>query len=257
MSGFIASNSYNITTENEISVILSHFDSQFILDVIRDNINQKFNIYQMNMPNVVNSFENYFKQLKMTYTNQDHINEIENVRIETYREIIEILAHEYGLEVNYDNIQDYYSIAYYLYEFLVSGFNEALVNFFTNYIMKEKNTLYDLLQLNDLKKNKDTTTIYNKKLYKNIKLAIINANLGYVMESLYGFDIEFSHILNVVYQDKNIVKFIESIVSPKFDFYKLAYVRMLQSQVGPILLTNIRIEINKQSINEEMNKIYL
>lgn len=253
MSGFIASSSYNITTENEISVILSHFNSQFILDVIRDNINQKYNLYQMNMPNIINSFENYFKQLKMTFDNPDAINEIEYTRIETYKEVLNILSIEYGLEINYELIQDYYSVTYYLYEFLVSGFNVAMINFFTNYIIKEKNTLYEVLQLNEMKKNKDISTIYNKKVYKNAKVAIINANLEYVIDALCGFDIEFSHILNTVYQDKNMIKFIESIVAPKVDFYKLAYVRMIKSPIRPILLTNIRIEISKQSMIEDLS----
>lgn len=253
MSGFIASSSYNITTENEISVILSHFNSQFILDIIRDNINQKYNFYQMNMPNIVNSFENYFKQLKMIYDNPTDVNKIEDIRIETYKEILDILGTEYGFEINHELIQDYYSITYYLYDFLVSGFNNTMVNFFTNYIIKEKNTLYEYLQLNELKKNKDISTIYNKKVYKNAKIAIINANLEYVIDSLCGFDIQFSNILNIVYQDKNMIKFIESIVAPRLDFFKLAYVRMLQSPIRPIILTNIRIEISRQSMIEDVS----
>ena len=43
MSSFIANtNSYNITTENEISVILSHFEPDYVFNIIRDNISQRF-----------------------------------------------------------------------------------------------------------------------------------------------------------------------------------------------------------------------
>ena len=34
---------YNITTENELSVILSHFNTEFVFDIIRDNLSKKFN----------------------------------------------------------------------------------------------------------------------------------------------------------------------------------------------------------------------
>lgn len=253
MSGFIASSSYNVTTENEIAVILSHFNSEFIFDIIRDNIAQKYNFYQINMPNVVASFEQYFKQLQMVYDNLDDKVSIENTRIETYKEILNILSSHYDLEIDHDSIQDYYSITYYLYDLLVSGFNNSMITFFTNYIIKEKNTIYDVLQLNNLKKNKDISTIYNKKVYKNTKLAIINANLEYVIDNLCGYDITFNTILNTIYQDKNMIRFIENIVVPRVDFFKSTYVNMIFSTVRPIILTNIRLEIQKQSMVEDIS----
>lgn len=253
MSGFIASSAYNVTTENEIAVILSHFSFDYIYDVIRDSINQRGNFYQMSMPNIVASFEQYFKNLQMTYESPDDRAKIDQTRLETYRQILEILEKAYELEINYENIQDYYSITFYLYDLLVSGFNYKMIEFFTNYIIKEKNVLYDVLQLNDLKKSKDTSTIYNKKMYKNAKLAIINANLEYVLTCLCGFDITFNIILNTIYQDKNMIKFIEGLVAPRVDFFKSIYATMLNSNAGPIILTNIRLAIQNQSMNEEIN----
>lgn len=254
MSGFIANSSaYNVTTENEIAIILSHFNTEYIFDVIKDNIAQKFNTYQMNMPNVVVSFEQYFKQLQMIYDNPTDRLNIENTRIETYKEILYILSNEFNLEIDYENIQDYYSITYYLYDLLVSGFNNHVVNFFTNYIIKEKNGIYDLLNLGELKKNKDTSTIYNKKIYKNAKVAIINANLEYVIDSMSAFDITFNMILNTIYQDKNMVRMIESVVAPRVDFFKGAYIGILRSNIRPILLTNIRLEIQRQSMIDDIS----
>lgn len=254
MSSFIANSSvYNVTTENEIAVILSHFSTEFIFNIIRDNIHKKFDTYQMNIPNVVASFEQYFKQLQMIYNNPTDISNIENVRIETYKEILYILGKEFNLEIDFENIQDYYSITYYLYDLLVSGFNNHVINFFTNYIIKEKNGIYDLLNLGVLKKNKDTSTIYNKKIYKNAKIAIINANLEYVVDSMSGFDITFNMILNTIYQDKNMVKMIESVVAPRVDFFKFCYIGILQSNIRPILLTNIRLEIQKQSMVDNIS----
>lgn len=254
MSGFIAnSNTYNICTENEISVILSHFSPDYVFNIIRDNINQRFKYNQLSMPNIVTSFEQHFKQLKVIYTDSQALAEIENTRIETYKEIISILCSEFQFKFNYEEIQDYYSAAYYLYSFLVSDFSQNIVAFFSNFVLRERNSLYESLKLNDLKKSKDNSTIYNKKIFKNTKVAIINANLEYVVDNICVFDIPMSVLLNNVYQDKNIVKFLEYSISPVHDFFKFIYVPIIQSTLKPVLLTDIRLDIQRQSISEDIN----
>lgn len=258
MSSFIANtNSYNITTENEISVILSHFEPEYVFNIIRDNISQRFKYNQLGMPNIVASFESYFKQLISTYTDVDTINQIQEKRLETYKEIISILCSEFQFSFNYEEIQDYYSSAFYLYSFLVSDFSINLVSFFSNFIIKERNNIYESLKLNDMKKNKDNSTLYNKKIYKNSKLAIINANLDYVIDNICVFDITLSDILNNIYVDKNIVKFLETSILPVQDFFKYAYVPVIQSVLKPMLLTDIRLYIQSQSISDDVNILNL
>lgn len=258
MSGFIAANNiYNITTENEISVLLSHFDSQYIMDVIKHNIQNKFTQYQVlgGMPNIIGGYETYFKQnLLDIFTSQEDQERILITREETYKEIINILCTEHYMQFNNNTENtDYYSIAFYLYSFLVSDFTNNVINFFTNFIIKEKNTLYDSLQLNTLKRSKDSTTIYNKKLYKNSKLAIINANLDYVLDNICGYDISLSNILSYIYKDVNMIKFIETSILPIHDFYKNFYVPLLKGTLRPIILTEIRLRIQSLSISEDIN----
>lgn len=258
MSNFIAnSNMYNICTENEISVILSHFNPEYMFNIIRDNITQRFRYSQLRMPNIVASFESYFKQLKTVYTDLDQIREIEDTRISTYREIISILSNEFQFKFNYDEIQDYYSAAFYLYSFLVSDFSNNLVMFFSNFILKERNNIYESFKLNDLKKNKDNSTIYNKKIYKNSKVAIINANLDFVIDNVCVFDINIIDILNSIYQDKSIVKFLETAMLPTQDFFKTIYVPVIQSHLKPMILTDIRLNIQAQSMSEDINILNL
>jgi len=255
MSGFLAANNtYNINTENEVSIILSHFNSEFLFNVIKDNITRKTEYYQIGMPNIVAAYENRFKQLMSIYTSELDLQNIKQTREETYKEIIDILCREYNLQLNQnlDN-EDYYSIAYYLYSFLVSDFKNNVVLFFTNYIMKEKNYLYDYLELNDLKRSKDTTTIYNKKTYKNSKIAIINANLEFVINSIFVFDIDMNTLLNCIYDNKNIVKFLENTIQPVHDFFKYHISGFMQSQFRPILITDIRLSIQKLSMSEDIN----
>lgn len=252
MSGFIADNStYDILAENQISIILSHFNRDYIFDIIENNIEGRFDFMQAK-PNVIASYETYFKQLVMQYTADLDVQQIEQTREDTYREIIELLSNKFNISIDLTNIQDYYSVAYYLYSFLISDFRNNLVNFFTNYIIKEKNAIYEALNLSEYKKSKDTTTLYNKKVYKNIKLAIINANLEIVLKNICAFDISFDTLLNCIYQDKNMVKYIQSIITPNVDFFKEQYVSCIFSNLNPMITTAIRMNIQKLSINEEI-----
>ncbi len=245
MSGFIAGNmEYNINTDTEVAEILSHFNSEYVLNVVRDSLLIKQNFYPMSPPNIVQAFEANFKTMQSTFPGS--YDEIEDVRIKTYKEIIDILCNECQLQFN-DIEQDYYSTAFYLYSFLLSDFTTCLLTFFSNYIVKEKNALYDTIGLNNMKKNKDTSTIYSKKVYKNSKLAIINANLECVVDNICMYDIPLNTILSNIYTDKNIIKHIELVVGPIVDFFKYVYVPIIQSEIKPLFLTNIRFMIQKIS----------
>lgn len=254
MSNFTAnSNMYNINTENEVAVILSHFESNFIFDIIKDNLQKKYNYNYISAANIAASFEQNFKNIKTMYNSSEDVNQIENVRISTYKEIINIICTEYQLQFNDSGDLDYYTAAYYLYDFLVSNFSKNMISFFANYIYKERNSIYEILNLNNMKKNKDSSTLYGKKMYKDIKLAVINANLEYVMDNICVYDISLQNILSTVYTDKNIIIYLNNIISPIYDFFKLSYVPVMQSQLKPIVLSNIRFEIQKLSIIEDEN----
>lgn len=257
MSGFLANNiTYNIQAENEISIMLTYFNREFLFNVIKDRIRDAFKYDPNNNPNIVASFENYFKQLKEIYPNG--LQEIEATRIDTYRQVIEILCTSFDLSFSAEDDADLYSIAYYMYDFLVGNFRNNIVAFFSNYIVKERNSLYEMYELSQYRKNKDNSTSYNKRIYKNSKLAIINANLEYVIDSICVNDIDYITILNNVYADKNIVRFLMSVMVPNTDLFKTLYVPAVQSvTLRPFLLTYIRLEIQRQSTSEDINILNL
>lgn len=255
MSNFIANNNtYNIITENEISVILAHFNKDYIFDIIKSNISDRFKYTQLNMPNIINSFERYYKQIKVTHDNLPSIvKEVDEARNETYREVISILTKEYNFTFNYDEFQDLCSIAYYLYDFLVCNFTNNIVTFFTNFIITERNGLYEALNLSNMKKSKDSSTIYNKKVYKNTKLAIINANLEYVLDNIVNFDITLSCLLNNIYQDKNIVKYLELAIIPIQDFFKNIIVPIYQNpRLKTAIITEITMKLHEECISDDI-----
>jgi hypothetical protein len=250
MSQFIENlQQYDMATEKEVAVILSHFNSNYVFDVIKDNLSKRFyNVYYISNPNIVASFDQNFKDLLIRFPSDK--DNIEVVRQETYKEIINILCREYNLQFNDDQSLDYYSLAFYLYDLLCANYNRYITLFFANYINKEKNGLYDCLNMDTLKKNKDSSTLYHKKLYKDMKIAILNANLPYVLSSICKFDISIGDILSYTYT-KQINNFIMTYIAPMGDFFKESYVMSLTNpSVAPIFVTNIRFEIQKLSAPE-------
>ena len=233
---------YVIYTEAEVSEILSHFNTDYILDTIDDNIGYRLNFYAPSIPNIVISIESFYKELIIRYENE--VDSIKSTRNDTYETIISILCNKFNLSYNNENIQDNYSVALYLYKFLISEFKTTIISFFTNFIYKEKNSLYESLRLDDIKKDKSNSSAYTKKLYKNQKLATINANLEYVIDNICNFDISFMDVLNNVFIDKNTSKFMESVIIPNGDFFKENIVFILQQPaIKPICITNIRLAL--------------
>jgi hypothetical protein len=250
MSQFIAnSQEYNIQTENEISNILSHFNSTYIFDIIQDKLDSKFkNFYAMNNPNIVASFEANFKQLQINYPSD--IDNIRYVRNETYKEIIEMLTKRYNLQFNDMPGLDYFSAAFHLYDFLVANFNGYLINFFSNYIIKEKTNLYNFLKLDEQRKNKDSSTLYGKKIFSDPKLAILNANLIDVISNICVFDIKLQDILQLTLR-KDIADYIGSMVAYD-NFFKESYATVFGDPfVYPLLLTDIRLNIQKIALEQD------
>lgn len=252
--GIMLSNlsAYNISTESELSDILSNFNSEFLFTIIQNNIDQRLDYYQPVMTNIVASYEQNFKQLLAEYP--DNKEYIQSVRNDNYIQIINILCSKFNLTPNISQIQDLYSSAYYLYKFFISDFKTNIINFFANFIIKERNGIYESLHLAEFKKSKDTSTLYNKKVFKNTKLAIIASNLDYVLDNLSNIDIPFDNLLNIIYlNDKNTVKTIEYLVTPNGDIYKELYINAIKSSLRPLLLTDIRLKIQSLSINEDIN----
>lgn len=254
MSGFIAANSvYNIQTDNEITVALSHFNEDLMFDVFIQQIQNRESFYGNQSANMPIAFEQQFKYLLQIYPMNKE--EIEATRIETYRNIINIVCSNCGLQFNDTGDMDYYSLAVYLYQLLVSDFFQLMNQFFINYILKEKNELYAQFGLAEEKRNKDSSTMYNKKLYKNPKLAIIVSNLDSIISQFQYFNLSMHDILNVIYGGNPIVQCIEQSCSPITDFYCTNYLPTLNSSIRPVIITDLRMALQAYAVNDNINII--
>ena len=239
---------YAIATENEISNILSHFSSEYIMDIINDNLNKRLSYTMIPNPNIVNSFESNFRNLLSEYPFGSE--NIKDVREATYKEIINILCNYYNLQFNDTGDIDYFTAASCLYEFLISNFISGLTNFFCAFIISEKDNLYASLELENLKKNKDSSTTYNKKIYQDQKLAIINSNIYIVLNQIATYGINLYDIIRTIYPHPDIYTFFENIISDNGDFYKTAYIALLNDEYSrPNLITNIRLTLQQYASN--------
>ena len=241
----INSRVYDIAAEGELANVLSHYSYDFIYDTIETNIRMvaNRNVNVLNMPNFVGAIEQDMAYIKARYHSEEEVN---GTRQEVYRTIIDILCREYHLIFNDVPGLDYYSVAFVLYDFLVANFNNYMTSFFTTYIYNESNSLYEALNLSAAKKNKDTSSIYAKKLYEDPKLATIASNLMTILYSMSAYDIPFEAIIRTVLISTG-ADILYVAVTPEGDFFKEVYCKCLLDEMNlPIAITSIRLEMQKR-----------
>lgn len=240
---------YNIHQENEALKILSHLNDESIYDIVIQNIQQRFDfsiiLPSQNLPMLI---EQQFKQTMDTHPHEAEILEIR--KNEIYTNILNIIQQYCNVTIVIPEDASLYSYTYYIYDFLVSGFKHHLVEFFTNYIIKEKNTIYTEFNLANYKKDKNSTLKYGKVIYSNPKLAVINAMLDMVVRNICAFDISLQDILNCSCVDANVATCILQSVLPNNDYYKDIYVTMINNDyISQSIISNIRFAIHNIAIN--------
>lgn len=241
---------YAITHENELAYVLSKFENDFVYSTVIESLNNKLRNYSNSIPNIVNAFEQNFISIKADFPGDSA--QIIDVRNDTYENIIRILCDSYQLVYNNDDV-DVYTAASTMYSFLVSDFQKLIVSFFVNFINKEKNGLYDMCKLQDQKKNKDVSTIYSKKYFKNPKMAVISANLDSVITNICrGFDITLDTYISVAYgeDNKEIINFLNTTISPVNDFFRTYIASVFETDYKPIILTSIRLELQQTNMGD-------
>lgn len=240
------SDAYTLITEKELAVLLSSFNSQYIFDITKDKLQDKYNSsFNLTKPNAVESFEQTFKNLLVQYP-MDREN-ILDTREEVYREMTNIILNEYGFVLRDDINLNSYTLALYVYDFFVANFAKYISLFFANYLYQEKNSIYSYFRLEERKKDKDSSTIYGKKTYANdVVLGVISANIVYILDNIISFDITFEHILRYVYKDDTIVNYLLNYISPTRDFYKEFYCEAFRNKdIRPMYITHTSLEFGK------------
>lgn len=239
-------------TENELAVVLSHYDSRFVYDIVHDQIERnKLGGATLiaTPPNVVAAWEQNFKAIMDQYGAEGSV-KIQEVRQETYREIIDIVCEAFNMNFTIADI-DIYSAAYNIYDFFVCKMHEYIISFFAKYIYKERTSIYEGMGLSEMKKNKDSSTLYGKRMYKDIKIAIINANIVKIMENICnGMEFDFPTIVSTIIPDRNLCRYIINTVSDKGNIFQQTMVPMVRNNFAEYV-TGIRLKIQELAISHD------
>ena len=253
---------YQISSEYDLSNILSKFDLNYIYDVLEDKLENISFAKTLLEPNIINAFETNFKQMNETYPGDDQ--NIRDVRMKTYLYIINFLTSRFNLQFNtIDQNIDYYTLAFYLYDFLVCNRNNIMINFFTVFIINNKDSLLNMINIEDFRKNKDSAIIYSKRIYDDQQFAAISANINNIINYICNLDVSLTSIFQITYRDPRIVQFLDNAISDKGNFFKDYYCDSFQNiEELPIIITKIRLalqnqtgEINTINIQDYLNLI--
>lgn len=236
---------YQVATEGNIAELLAHFDSDYILQVLQDKLNNLSVATSLTDPNFVAAFEENFKLM-----NENFPGDSENIRAkreEVYTLLINMLCQKFNLEFNtVDPNIDIFTAAYHLYDFLVNNRNNHMVRFFTLFIINNKESLYQIMNTDDFRKNRDTSGGYSRKMYEDQKLAVISSNMNMAINYISTLDIRLLNIFQSIYPDQSIVAFMDNAFRDRGNFFAEHYCTCLRNpEAAPVIITNIRLSLQR------------
>lgn len=242
---FTINEPYKISNEYNITELLAHFDANYIFDVMEDRLNRLSYNVTLTEPNIVGSFETYFKYAIEQFPGDE--NNIRSIREETYMQIINILTDKFNLKFNdLDEGIDKFTAAYYLYDFTVCNRNNYITAFYTAFIVNNKDGIGSTLNMDEYKKSKDSASIYNKKIYEDQTFALISANMSRVIDYIATFDIRLADIFQSIYTNPRIVEFLDNAFADGGNFfYNFYYLPIRKPEYLPVAITNIKLSLQR------------
>ena len=241
MGGFFVGNSseYNIHSEYEIAEILSHYDSDFIQNIMDENLSKRYDISASVIPvNIVNSLEQNFKQIINYYTEQQ--GEIYQRRTDTYNTIIEKICQAYGIGIRstYDPA-NIFPLAFWMYDFFVCNYVRYAIYFIASVIERDLDALYASLNLDDMKRE---AILADKKMYsERPKLGVVMNNLITVIDNICVYDFSIQDIIMTCINNKEAAECMISAIEDHTGFFKVHYGTLFKSEIRGILITEIRM----------------
>lgn len=256
----IKNTSAMVNAEANLASILSIFDSEYVLDIIDVVLDKNYNTSNRDsITNAIYVVENKYILARQEYAEDAEILErLESNRYELYIEVIEYICSKFEINVDLNMIDrtNVYYIAYYIYDLLVNYYNN-ITKFLVMFIIRNKNQIYDELNLVEFKKNKDSSTIYNKKMYKNNKMAIIISNIEFVIQNIVT-RIPFDVYVNTIYAEANgIGPTLTNILRPIDPMYVRNMVHEIFKTVNTtqILLSDIRYNLSNNVMADMLNDV--
>lgn len=238
---------YVTLSEVELSYILSHFNEEYILNILNYHLENKTDPNKfLSGTNIVRSIEIDMNMIKNKYNYAEFITKINDIRLDVYKNILDRINKEYNYKLIYnlnDDI-DIYSVTNIIYDFFVGNYTKYIITFISRFIYNEKDEIYDKISNSNNKKNKNSSIIYTKKRIDDPKIALISANIIDVINDITELKISLEQVANTVL-DANKALFLTSIVNSIDDNFFLLYIKDIinNESVIPSIITLIRLEI--------------
>jgi hypothetical protein len=244
----------SIDTDYGIGTILANFETDYIIHVVEDSLNMKYRPFESPMPNMIDVYERNFLAIKQNSDGvyQDNIDE---VRRDTYIEIINIICNYYNLTFtgDFDNMttDNIYGIGRVLYEIFISRFTDNFINFIVTYIIKNADSIIKYLENDPDSIKPKESGIYDTKRYSDQRFIMIHANTNKVVYNMAGYDIKLDDLIHF-FVDPSISDYINSLLVDNEDIYKNHYASLI---LNPLYSAGIltRVKLNLQSANITIN----
>lgn len=257
MSFYSNNTSFGIVSDSEVNSIIGMFSQDMIYDVVESNYRNRYTPYQLYIGNLITALEQDYQQ-KMIAVPM-YTSEIQQSRYNTYKEILNILCRLNSLTINedIDDTQDIYSLVYFLYDFLISRYATNIVNFFANFILREKDGLYDMISTSVSKLNKENGSTYSKKIFKgNTKLATIHANLEMVIDNICGMDISMENLIFTTTLDQSVTNLLCSNVYEILNLFESQFVPCVKNPLNrSIIITSVRLRLQELAADTQVATI--
>lgn len=241
-----------IDTDQALGTILSNFSSEYILHVVSDSLNMRFRPFSDEMPNMCDILERQFSAI---YSNApDYIDQISYTRSETYQEIIKIICNYYNLEFTgkFEEIEanELYGIARTLYDIFISRFTMYCINFFTRYIVDNKESIYNMVN-NDPAAYRPREAA--KKVIDDSTMLLIHANINNIVMNMPTIDVPLSTLLEYFCDPVTCVR-LNNLLVDRGDIYKNYYASyIIDPKSTAEMITSIKLEL--QSLTYEIRNI--
>lgn len=220
--------------------ILSNFNTSYIVDVVRDSINMRFRPFNTGMPGI-SAFEESFNRILNDLEDYSEKQKILDVREATYSNIIDILCRYYNLSYTPDENIDTYSVAYYLYDLLVANFTATIINFFTNFVVRNQDMLF-----NQLNVSKEDLNNYSKKMYNNSHLSFIHSNLSRVLDNIADIDITMADLIEYGCLDQTAMSLLGYTITENGNIFREHFVPYLKNSSSRAdLITSVRLALQQ------------
>lgn len=220
-----------VISSNEAASIIERFAPDMIRDVVYESIQSRYDSSFLPLPNLPEVLE---KNYRMHMDGiPEYSAEIMSSRHNTFLNIIQQVCAHHNLTYLFDENDDIYTAAYYIYDFLVSGFVSHLVNYFTMIIYRQKSTICEAISLSEHKKD---VSNYSKKIYSNdSELALIHSNLDTALSTVCEFDTELAmYVEFACAPDRTEAKYLNGVLADNGDFFKRVILPYYQQNYAPL-----------------------